>query len=68
MIVYHGSDVVVDHPDVNHSYRNLDFGRGVYVTTAGEQAEKWARSAGVTPESHERALLAMKACQIEVKN
>lgn len=24
--------------------------------------------AGVTPESHERALLAMKACQIEVKN
>lgn len=24
--------------------------------------------AGVTPESHERALLAMKACQIEVEN
>lgn len=36
--------------------------------TVGEQAEKWARSAGVTPESHERALLAMKACQIEVEN
>lgn len=41
MIVYHGSNMVVDHPDVNHSYRNLDFGRGFYVTTVKEQAEKW---------------------------
>lgn len=39
MIVYHGSNVVVDHPDVNHSYRDLDFGRGFYVTTVKEQAE-----------------------------
>lgn len=40
MIVYHGSDVIVEHPDVNHSYRDLDFGRGFYVTTVKEQAEK----------------------------
>lgn len=40
MIVYHGSDVVVQTPDVLHSYRNLDFGKGFYVTTVREQAEK----------------------------
>ena len=37
MIVYHGSNMVVDHPDVTHSYRDLDFGRGFYVTTVKEQ-------------------------------
>ena len=52
MIVYHGSNMVVDHPDVNHSYRDLDFGRGFYVTTVKEQAEKWAkRKAGFSKES-----------------
>lgn len=43
MIVYHGSSVVVEHPDVLHSYRPLDFGKGFYVTTVREQAERWAR-------------------------
>ena len=43
MIVYHGSSVVVERPDVLHSYRALDFGKGFYVTTNREQAERWAR-------------------------
>lgn len=43
MIVYHGSNVIVDHPDIEHSFRSLDFGKGFYVTTVMEQAEKWAR-------------------------
>lgn len=43
MIVYHGSNMIVDHPDVSHSFRNLDFGRGFYVTTIREQAERWAK-------------------------
>lgn len=43
MIVYHGSNVIVDHPDIEHSFRSLDFGKGFYVTTVREQAEKWAR-------------------------
>lgn len=25
MIVYHGSNMIVDHPDVSHSFRDLDF-------------------------------------------
>lgn len=43
MIVYHGSNMIVEHPDINHSYRALDFGKGFYVTTIKEQAERWAR-------------------------
>ncbi len=42
MIVYHGSNVIVQHPDVIHTCRNLDFGKGFYVTTVKEQAERWA--------------------------
>ena len=43
MIVYHGGVEIVKNPDVRHSYRQLDFGRGFYVTTVREQAERWAR-------------------------
>lgn len=39
MIVYHGSTEIVEKPDVRHSYRALDFGKGFYVTTVKEQAE-----------------------------
>ena len=42
MIVYHGSAEVVKLPDMKHSYRLLDFGKGFYVTTNFEQAERWA--------------------------
>ena len=43
MIVYHGSSEVVRQPDILHSYRALDFGKGFYVTTVQEHAERWAR-------------------------
>lgn len=43
MIVYHGSNIVVDRPDIGHSFRPLDFGKGFYTTSVKEQAERWAR-------------------------
>ena len=43
MIVYHGSVITVEQPDITHSYRPLDFGRGFYVTSVREQAVRWAR-------------------------
>jgi len=43
MIVYHGSVIKIDKPDVRHSLRALDFGKGFYVTTNLHQAEQWAR-------------------------
>lgn len=43
MMVYHGSSQIVQSPDILHSYRALDFGKGFYVTSVIEQAERWAR-------------------------
>ena len=42
MIVYHGTTEVIEHPDVKHSKKYLDFGEGFYLTTYEEQAKKWA--------------------------
>lgn len=42
MKLYHGSYVEIRKPDIIHSRRNVDFGRGFYLTTIYEQAEKWA--------------------------
>lgn len=43
MIVYHGSFMTVKKTDIEHSFRQLDFGKGFYVTGNYEQAENWAR-------------------------
>ena len=43
MIVYHGSTEIIEKPDVLHSYRNLDFGKGFYVTPHYNQALRWAK-------------------------
>lgn len=41
MILYHGSLVVVDKPEIRVSNRFLDFGYGFYTTMNKEQAIKW---------------------------
>ncbi len=38
MLIYHASYTVIDAPDVVHSRKNLDFGRGFYATVIREQA------------------------------
>ncbi len=42
MRLYHASMVAVEHPDVEHSRPNLDFGRGFYLTAMHEQAVRYA--------------------------
>ncbi|MGI6500538.1 MAG: DUF3990 domain-containing protein [Anaerostipes sp.] len=42
MIIYHGSSIEVNKPDIFHSRDNVDFGKGFYVTPLKEQASKWA--------------------------
>ena len=51
MTVYHGSTEIIKNPDVLHSYRPLDFGKGFYVTPNKEQAKVWAKRKGVILES-----------------
>lgn len=43
MILYHGSTVKVEHPNLLKCRSNTDFGKGFYTTTSSEQAEKWAK-------------------------
>ena len=50
MIVYHGSTEIIKYPDVVHSKKYLDFGRGFYITTFENQARKWAVRKGMRQE------------------
>ena len=43
MIVYHGGTDKVEHPKVEVSRENLDFGKGFYITDIKQQAEEWAK-------------------------
>lgn len=43
MILYHGSNVVVDKPRIIQANRYLDFGNGFYTTTNLEQAVNFAK-------------------------
>ena len=42
MILYHGSYLIIEKPDIVFSRNNVDFGRGFYTTPIKEQAEKWS--------------------------
>lgn len=42
MLLYHGSNVAVEKPQIIIADRRLDFGTGFYLTSGYEQAERWA--------------------------
>ena len=42
MILYHGSTVLVNKPEIRVGETFSDFGIGFYTTTSYEQAERWA--------------------------
>ena len=43
MLLYHGSTVIVEKPEIRCSETFLDFGTGFYTTTSYAQAERWAQ-------------------------
>ena len=43
MKLYHGSNTIVENPNIIKSDRTLDFGNGFYLTTDFEQARRWAK-------------------------
>lgn len=43
MILYHGSNVAIEKPDLSFSRRRTDFGKGFYLTPLREQAVSWAQ-------------------------
>jgi hypothetical protein len=38
MTLYHGSNTIVETPDLTHTFKTLDFGEGFYTTTNKRQA------------------------------
>ena len=43
MKLYHSSNVIVENPDILHSRKYLDFGRGFYLTSLYDQAVRYAQ-------------------------
>jgi hypothetical protein len=43
MILYHGSYMAIEKPDISFSRNNVDFGRGFYTTPIKEQAVSWSK-------------------------
>jgi hypothetical protein len=43
MILYHGSTVSVENPQILDGQRLMDFGSGFYTTTNREQAVRWSQ-------------------------
>ena len=43
MILYHGSPIAIQHPDLSFARERTDFGKGFYATPFREQAISWAR-------------------------
>lgn len=42
MLLYHGSNIQVQNPQIIESDRRLDFGKGFYLSSSFEQASRWA--------------------------
>ena len=42
MQLYRGSVEIIEQPKIPDQQRLLDFGKGFYVTSSKEQAERWA--------------------------
>lgn len=47
MMLFHGSNVVVEKPIILPNLRPMDFGRGFYLTQSEVQAGSWARTVTV---------------------
>ena len=56
MIIYHGSTVIVEKPEILKSERMLDFGVGFYTTSNKEQAIRWAERVANRNKSNSKML------------
>ena len=43
MILFHGSDRIIERPDILHSRKEVDFGAGFYTTPIEKQARNWCK-------------------------
>lgn len=65
MILYHGSNVIVDKPRLIQQSRTLDFGCGFYTTTNREQAVNFAGKVTARRESGSPCVSIYEVAEIE---
>jgi len=56
MILYHGSNLIIEKPNIGLSRKNLDFGSGFYTTVNKEQAAAFAQKVMVRKEPKNRCV------------
>jgi hypothetical protein len=56
MILFHGSSVIVENPNLSLSRKNLDFGGGFYTTANKEQAIAFAEKVMIRKKQNSRAV------------
>ena len=56
MNLYHGSDIVVEKPEIFQSNRLLDFGIGFYTTSNKKQAVRWAEKVSIRNNTNKKLL------------
>lgn len=42
--IYHGGNAIIAAPEIREPNRTLDFGKGFYLTSSSEQAERWVKN------------------------
>ena len=68
MIIYHGSDIPIEHPKIFKSDRYLDFGIGFYTTSNRGQAERWASKVSLRNNSNKQIISVYNFDFSELKN
>ncbi|WP_366924729.1 DUF3990 domain-containing protein [Metallumcola ferriviriculae] len=68
MIVYHGSDVIVEKPVLLAPKRTLDFGAGFYTTTNKKQAVGFAHKVMLRNDSQTRAVSVYEVDFYKIEN
>lgn len=48
-ILFHGGSHIIEKPEIREPIRTLDFGKGFYLTTSKNQAERWVLNRLVNP-------------------
>ena len=43
-LLFHGGSHIIEKPEIREPERSLDFGKGFYLTTSKEQAERWVKN------------------------
>ena len=43
-LLFHGGSHIIETPEIREPKRTLDFGKGFYLTSSKEQAERWVKN------------------------